>query len=314
MYLYRGLPEPSAIMNSVYRAPFFSPHGTLRFRVCWSECWPPLPFSMPTQLRHGFDILSLQLSLLDVCPQVPFYVLAMKLAARHLAFKMAVMATLSFWSRVFIRVLWSQLFRPWSFWSRVFIRVLWSQLSLPWSFWSRVFIGHLCWSRVFIRVLWSQLFLPWCRGNDIIIIIWILKLFIYFLLEECPVQLFWKRITGHERHFFEDIFSLYWITFLRKLFVKLYSGWSPHTSQIVSRHWLIPLHRQLLCCHIQSHCLLVITLHSHPLWRQITFWRDVAVFHVQILGTLRSRTGERTTAHQRTVRTGPRSPSHAMDE
>ena len=45
------------------------------------------------------------LSLLDVCPQVLFYVLAMKLAARHLAFNLAVMATLSFWSRVFIRVL-----------------------------------------------------------------------------------------------------------------------------------------------------------------------------------------------------------------
>ena len=60
---------------------------------------------MLTQLRHGFDILSLQLSLLDVCPQVPFYVLAMKLAARHLAFNLAVIATLSFWSRVFIRVL-----------------------------------------------------------------------------------------------------------------------------------------------------------------------------------------------------------------
>ena len=33
-----------------------------------------------------------------------------------------------------------------------------------------------------------------------------------------------------------------------------------------------------------------------------------------IVGTLRSRTGERTTARQRTVRTGPRSPSHAMDK
>ena len=34
----------------------------------------------------------------------------------------------------------------------------------------------------------------------------------------------------------------------------------------------------------------------------------------EILGTLRSRTGERTTARQRTVRTGPKSPSHAMDK
>ena len=33
-----------------------------------------------------------------------------------------------------------------------------------------------------------------------------------------------------------------------------------------------------------------------------------------LIGTLRSRTGERTTARQRTVRTGPRSPSHAMDK
>ena len=34
----------------------------------------------------------------------------------------------------------------------------------------------------------------------------------------------------------------------------------------------------------------------------------------EILGTLRSRTGERTTVRQRTVRTGPKSLSHAMDK
>ena len=42
--------------------------------------------------------------------------------------------------------------------------------------------------------------------------------------------------------------------------------------------------------------------------------RFVASCVSALLGTLRSRTGVRTTARQRTVRTGPRSPSHAMDK
>ena len=33
-----------------------------------------------------------------------------------------------------------------------------------------------------------------------------------------------------------------------------------------------------------------------------------------LIGTLRSRAGMRTTARQRTVRTGPRFPSHAIDK
>ena len=49
-------------------------------------------------------------------------------------------------------------------------------------------------------------------------------------------------------------------------------------------------------------------------WPETT--KGYAIIPVQyyIIGTLRSRTGERTTARQRTVRTGPRSPSHAMDK
>ena len=49
-------------------------------------------------------------------------------------------------------------------------------------------------------------------------------------------------------------------------------------------------------------------------WRSTNSKNGACLRSPSHIGTLRSRTGERTTARQRTVRTGPRSPSHAMDK
>ena len=59
---------------------------------------------------------------------------------------------------------------------------------------------------------------------------------------------------------------------------------------------------------------------SHKLNNRSWKNQNVSIFPDSVLrrkgaqGTLRSRTGDRTTARQRTVRTGPKSPSHAMDK